>query len=153
MVHDSERAALYDRTLIRERLELYMSALDRLDRQLVIECFTEDAELEYDLKPERYVGGAHFFETLSRVFSAFSSTNHSISNSHVVVSGDTARVDSRAIAVLVDKHSQRTSIRGVRYLDDLVRCGADWKIKRRIHQPLWQYDVDGAACVLPGLDK
>ena len=153
MTDFSTHAALFDRMLIRERLELYMSALDRLDRELVIDCFTEDAELEYDVKPERYVGGAQFFEALSQVFARFSSTNHALSNSQVIVSGDTARVESRATAVLVDKESQRTSIRGVRYLDDLVRCGNDWKIRRRIHQPLWQYDVDGAACILPGLTK
>jgi hypothetical protein len=32
-------------------------------------------------------------------------------------------------------------VRGIRYIDDLVRTDGGWRIARREHRTLWQYDA------------
>lgn len=134
---------------VRRVLDRYMAALDELDLTALQRCFTDDADIEHDLKPVRFTGGKAFAEG-ARILGRFHARDHAISNVVMTVGEHEASVRWRAIATLAEQH--RIVVRGVRYEDQIVLGGDGWKIRRRRHIPLWQYEVAPSALALPNIE-
>ena len=134
---------------VRRVLDRYMSALDDLDLDALRGCFTDDADIEHDLKPVRFTGGNAFAEG-ARILGRFRARDHAISNVVMTVGDDEASVRWRGTATLAEQ--DRIIVRGVRYEDQLVLGRDGWKIRRRRHMPLWQYEVAASALALPDIE-
>ncbi len=150
--HSSEKPLeLLDYVRIRRRLDSYMSALDRLDHAELIASFTEDADITYHNGRDTYVGGSHWLASAGPRMAKFVSTNHTLSNSVIEVHGDTATADSRAVAWLLTSEEDGNIVymRAVRYLDELVHTSDGWKISKRQHLPVIQFEVPATSIFMP----
>jgi hypothetical protein len=69
----------------------------------------------------------------------------------IAVDGERAKAETCGVAFLVaddGREGGRILARGLRYLDDLIKDPAGWQISRRMHIPIWQYEV---ASIPPGM--
>ena len=131
-----------DRLAVRNTLERYLVCLDRRDFPGLAACFTEDAEANFEVAPERLIG-AHAIVDFLRTIENYSASTHAWGNVSIVVQGDGAESDLFVVATLLrgPAATGRISVRGVRYQDRLVRSSGGWLIAERVHSALWQYDV------------
>lgn len=134
--------ALLDRLAVRETIEGYLYCLDRKDWGGIAASFSDNARARYNLDPKIMVGGKAIADFLHLV-ETYASTNHALSNLHIVVEGDHATSDSHVIATLHlgDHLTGRVLVRSIRYQDTLQRDGDRWVISERFHEPQWQFDV------------
>lgn len=134
--------AVLERYLVREVLEDYLGALDRKDWDAIAACFTDDARSQYNLEPGWLEGGKGVADWL-HVVAAYNATNHGLSNAKIEVEGQQAYSESLVVATLHEGgHGRgRVLVRGISYQDWLVKVEDQWKIRKRIHQPTWQYDA------------
>ncbi len=142
---------LLDYVEIRRCLEGYMSALDRLHHAELIASFTSDADITYHNGRDTYVGGSQWLASAAGRMAKFASTNHTLSNSVIEVRGSTATADSRAVAWLLTTEEDGSIVymRAVRYLDELVRTPDGWKISKRQHLPVIQFQVPATSIFMP----
>jgi hypothetical protein len=140
----AEIRLLKDKAEIRETLDLYWFGEDRLDPDTVTMAFTGDAAY----------GGLRGHDDIRRVMEglkAHDTMQHCFASSRIEVDGDSARADTMAIGFNVgpdDQGQQVCLVRGLRYVDDLVRTENGWKIRRRRghddpnagHDTLWQFE-------------
>ena len=132
--------SLADRLAIRETIERYFAGLDRRDGEWIAGAFTQDAEGEINAFGRKNVfRGRAAFGNFAKGMAQYASSNHALSNVRIVVDGDRATSDTYAIAHLLDK--DKIMVRGLQYVDELVRESDGWRIARRTHNTLWQYDV------------
>ena len=147
---------LLDYLAVRGHLDRYMSAIDRRDFDEVADCFTVDAEIYTHITPGDLNsgafrrGGAEFARAVRRL-EKFKSTNHSISNALITVDGPTATADCRVTAWLMGEFngSDRVFLRCVHVIDDLVLTSEGWKISKRVHMPVIQFDVPASPIFMP----
>lgn len=127
---------------VRSVLERYFHAVDSYDTAMLESCFTEDAQFAFNANSDdkRVLIGnrgiAEFFRERRRNFKA---QCHFLNHAAITVRGTTASADVFAMSNIV--FEDRIAVRGLRYLDELV-LGPDevWRIARRVHTPLWQYN-------------
>jgi hypothetical protein len=139
-----------EKAQVREVLENYFQGLDTRDETRLAACFTEDAlaihhsgsDTEFSLS-----GGAHIAHYFSTLMPKFLATTHACCNLVVQLNGDMASASTFAIAHVVD--GPRVRIRGLRYIDQLVRGSHAWRIQRRTHIQLWQCEADSVTPFLP----
>lgn len=135
---------------VREVLESYFHSLDAREQDRLAACFTEDAvathhsgsESEFTLTGNAEI--ARYFCELMRTFVA---SNHNASNVVIRIQGSTASADTFAIATVVG--ADRVRVRGLRYLDELIEVASGWRIRKRTHIPLWQYETQAVKPHLP----
>ena len=135
---------------VREVLERYFHGLDGREKELIAACFTEGAvatlhsgsETEFTL-----TGNAEIARYFCALMQTFTASNHSVSNSVIRVTGHTATADTFAIATVVS--GSRVRVRGLRYLDELVHVSQQWRIRKRTHIPVWQYETEAVKPFLP----
>ena len=136
---------------VREVLEDYFHGLDAREEARLAACFTEDAVATHHSGSDTeltLLGGKAIAGYFCGLLSTFTATNHTLSNSVIRVTGDTATADTFAIAhVVID---DRVRVRGIKYIDELVRVSQQWRICKRTHIQLWQYE---AAAVKPFLPR
>jgi ketosteroid isomerase-like protein len=139
-----------ERLRIRTLIEGYFAALDRHDSRGIADCFTADAAVSYLDGKVQLVGGSAVAEYL-RFLESFEAVQHTISSLRIDVDGDGARVDTLAVAVLLESSgdAQRLMFRGVHYDDRLVDGPDGWRIQRRAHRGLWQHDATPAPLFVP----
>jgi hypothetical protein len=120
----------------------YLYALDAPDMDALATCFTADVEVVYHAgaAQERSQKGR---EPLVARFDAntknYSTRTHALANFHVTIANGVATSVSHVVATVVRNH--RVMVRGIRYSDELVEDDGDWRIRRREHRPLWQYEA------------
>jgi hypothetical protein len=142
-VHDDERA-------IRNVIERYFYAHDTRDATAFASCFTADGEATYETEDGQ---GVTF--TVSKIvdwgarLARLASTLHQLASLNVSIHGDTADADTFAVAYLASQDEALVTVRGLRYRDRLVRAADGWRIFRRQHACLWQFQVATAASRLP----
>lgn len=129
---------------VRRVLERYYSCIDRRDWSGLAECFTEDVAATYNSHGAEKLDGLPALIERLKVVSRFFASNHVMSNTFITVDGDAAEAVTMTIAHLVRSSDPASEIlvRGIRYDDGLVRRDGIWKIRRRIHMPLWQYRTE-----------
>lgn len=135
-----------DRLAIADVVTRYFLAIDRRDWDRLRTCFTDDVEGIYE--GVRVAGGQDrlmdFFTGVSPVrfpveIVNLRSSMHFIGNHYAEIDGDRAMAETYALAYLIDEPADgpRLRTRGLRYLDELVRVGGDWRIRRREHLLEW----------------
>lgn len=139
--------ALLDRTAIHATLETYLSSLDRRDWTAYGACFTQDARVEFDHgKPELVIGRSAIVKRAEQRRDRPIS-NHLLSNAFIEIDGDRAKAHSNCIAhlLVVGRKAPRIVVRGLEYDDDLLAdSGRVWRISRRSHRALWQFEAPAA---------
>lgn len=131
---------MLDRTEIRELLLRYAHAVDRRDLELVASCFTADATYDGTLG---HGGIADALAALRERMGRYDSTMHLIGNHFIELDGDTASSETYTIAYhrFAGNDGPNVLSVAVRYLDQLVRTSAGWRIRARVVRPEWQrYD-------------
>lgn len=128
---------LADRAAIQDVMLRYARGVDRKDLDLVASCFLPDAAYEGAL--------AHgtITEALARLrtsMARYESTMHFVGNQLIEISGDSAQSETYAVAYhrLTEGNVTQLFAVGVRYLDELVRAGEQWRIRRRVVKTEWQ---------------
>lgn len=134
---------------IRTILERYFHAVDRRDFELLGTCFTDDVDFEFNLETKIEVKGRDALVARFMGMNKPHASSHSMSNTGITVTGNTARSTTFAVvhAVMAPGPDARVLIRGLRYDDEFVYGTDGWRIRRRRHNPLWQYE---AKTVTPG---
>jgi len=143
-------ATLRQRLAVRATIEAYFSCLDRRDWPGLGECFASDAVATYNSGAAATRSGRSMIVERLHSVERFACTHHAIGNMHIELDGAQARVITQAIAHVVSDTDtgQNILVRGLRYDDTLIIEDGRWRIRRRTHLPLWQYNVPG---VPPGL--
>jgi hypothetical protein len=131
---------LQDRDEIARLIRTYAHGVDRRDWDLVRSCFSDDAVAQGSRSTgpiEPYLAalrpGVEFYPT----------TMHFMGNQLVELDGDTAQVETYAVAyhwkdeVAGTDHPENLVV-GVRYLDTVQRRQEGWRITRRQVAPDWR---------------
>jgi hypothetical protein len=72
-------------------------------------------------------------------------SNHCMSQCVIELDGDTARSETSVNSYLViDGEPRRILVRGIRYLDKLVRLDTGWRIAKRLPSHDWMFEADAA---------
>lgn len=123
----------------------YWAGVDQRDAHLFGSAFAPDAQIALSGAPFVDIG-----DILRRgLDGGFAHTSHSLASQSITLGGDgTGSVTSFAVAHLVD-HEGSILVRGLRYDDAVVQVGEEWRIARREHRVLWQYDVHSVVPHVP----
>jgi ketosteroid isomerase-like protein len=130
-----QRTALEDRALIRETLLRYAAAVDRKDWELMSTCFTEDCDGVWN--GVELHGTQAIVDYINQAAAKFVVLNsaHMFTNIYVELDdgGDSAKVETYGFSCLTGDREGEVFLRmrGLRYLDVVVRRDGDWKIKHR----------------------
>lgn len=138
---------LLDKQGVRDACMRYWAGVDQKDAELFGSAFTADAELSL-FGGERVVQIADMIAK-GKLGGEYPHTCHTLANQTVTVTGDTATAVSFVVAHLIPETGP-ILVRGLRYNDELVREGSGWRIARREHHTLWQYDAESVVPHLPG---
>jgi 3-phenylpropionate/cinnamic acid dioxygenase small subunit len=134
---DAAVRQLLDRAAIQDVMLRYARGVDRKDLDLVASCFLPDASYEGAL------GHGTIIDALARLrasMARYDSTMHFVGNQLIEISGDSAQSETYAVAYhrLTEGNVTQLFTVGVRYLDELVRAGEQWRIRRRVVKTEWQ---------------
>lgn len=115
------------------------AGFDRKDIDVFLAAFTANATMSL-------FGGEQIVEIAAiaaggQLQTPFEHSCHAPANQVITVEGDRAVADTLAVAHIVVP-GRPVSVRGLRYIDDLIRTDHGWRINSRQHLVLWQYDVD-----------
>lgn len=127
---------------IREVISCYFYGLDSRDFDLLKRCFTSDSKCEYDGGKKILIGKEDIAEGL-RGITQFKYSHHIIGSMMIDIKDNNAKADTYCI-VFLNRESEddnRVIIRGLRYIDELIKKEDGWKIIHRIHIPLWQCEM------------
>ncbi len=141
-----------DEVAIRGLVELFLSAIDSKDFEKLRPHVSDDFEIVAFADPDGTGGNAHRgIDAPSAAVAGIAASCHAAANSVVVVDGDTASSDTFAVAFVEvgEAHYGRILIRGIRYRDEFVRLADGWRMKRRVHSALWQFDAAAMTPAMP----
>lgn len=143
-------AELVARTRVREVLESYFHGLDAREEDTIGACFTEDAVATHfsgSASEFTLSGNAEIARYLCELMRTFAASTHNASNVVIRIQGAVATADTFAIATVIA--ADRVRVRGLRYLDELVEVASRWRIRKRTHIPIWQYETRAVEPFLP----
>jgi uncharacterized protein (TIGR02246 family) len=142
-LHSKQRDEFVSRARIRDVVERYFYALDSDDMTALASCFTPDVQAIFQKgRPEERVNNGRdgLLRQLAHNGTHSSARIHTLSSLYICrLDDDTAAAVSHAIATVVK--GQRVMVRGLRYDDEFSLQDGEWRISRRVHMPLWQYDA------------
>jgi ketosteroid isomerase-like protein len=120
---------LADRQAIRDCLMNYCRAVDRLDRDLLLTVYHEDAIDDHGV----FVGGREaFWEWVYEFHSrAQHSTQHIITNHTCELDGDVAHTETYWMFAAMNKDGPALTLSGGRYIDRFERRNGRWAIALR----------------------
>jgi hypothetical protein len=139
---------LRDRALLTDLVSRYAHAVDTRDIPGIVACFTAGAHVEFGGGAEvveGHEGLTRFFEgaLIRPMMGANGASTHLMTDVLVSVDGETAHVETQAVAFLAAEGRDTVIVRGLRYSDVCVRDGHSWLVDRRMHRSLWQYEAPG----------
>jgi 3-phenylpropionate/cinnamic acid dioxygenase small subunit len=137
-----DAATALERFAIADVLARYARGCDTNDLELVRDCFTADAVLEYEGLPPLPRGADDFVDYAGHVLSRLASTQHLLGNIVVAVDGDSA-TSSAYVQATHQAASGESFTSGGRYDDEFVRTDEGWKIARRTFHRHFVHDADG----------
>jgi hypothetical protein len=122
---------------VRDRVHGFSRALDRLDRELLLQQFWPDAEVDYGVFYKGNVAG--FLDVAMGFQGAMRDTQHLVGNVQAVVDGDRASAESYVHAhhVIAQGEDLVQLMVGARYLDRLERRHGEWRISFRTEVIDW----------------
>lgn len=120
---------LYDKQKIRELVANYCRGVDRMDRNLVMSCYHDDAIDDHGF----FVGGPEsFWAFVSRYHSNAQSTHQHIITNHICeLDGDTAHTETYWMMAGMDAKDDSLTFGGGRYIDRMEKRAGDWRILAR----------------------
>lgn len=120
---------LVDRQAIRDCLATYCRAVDRLDRELLLSVYHEDAIDDHGV----FVGGPEEFADWVIAFHsrAQHTTQHIITNHTCDLDGDVAHCETYWMLAAMNKQGASLTLSGGRYIDRFERRGGRWAIALR----------------------
>lgn len=135
MTTTDQRAGLEDRALIRELLLRYAAGVDRRDWELMATCFTDDCDGVWNgVELHGIQAIIDYINQAASIWTVLTAA-HMLCNIYVELDdgGDSAKVETYGFSSLVCKRDGETFLRmrGLRYLDVVVRRDGDWKIRHR----------------------
>ena len=145
---NTELVRLRDRAALEDLISRYALSVDARDITAIVECFTEDARVEFNGGAAVVRGRddlARFFADTfeSPMLGAAGVSSHLMTDGLVSLSGDTAHVETQAIACHANDERDSVIMRGLRYADDCERRDGEWLIGRRIHRATWEAHAPG----------
>jgi hypothetical protein len=144
-----------DEVAIRRLLDQYCHGMDRRNYELMRDVFTPDADLSYCGGLRRFTGGESMRDVLVELNAAFGPVDHAISSLHITVDndagGDTARAEYHVIATMLKVDEPKIVIRVVDFKDELRRTPEGWRVNKRRHTPMFQYELPSAKIDFPGV--
>lgn len=131
---------LRDREVIKNLYKRYAFGVDSIDFELVRSVFHPDCVC---------VGTAEqgelddYLDGLEEALHAWDASMHFVGNQYVEVDGDKGHVESWVVGyhMEADDSPLEHLVLGLRYQDDLIRVGDDWKIIRRETAKQWHTGV------------
>lgn len=151
-----------DEVSIRRLLDQYCHGLDRRNYELLRNVFTPDADLSYCGGLRRHTGGEAMRDVLVELDAAFGPVDHAISSLHITVDndaggstspnhGDTARAEYHIVATMLKADEPKIVVRVVDFKDELRRTPEGWRVHKRRHTPMFQYELPSAKIDFPGV--
>lgn len=121
---------LLDRAAISDLILRYSRGVDSRDWDQVASCFTPDADIDYGLARG---GVEEMVDWIRRGVEVFDNTMHFVEPRIVEMAAGRASVDTYGLAYhgRTEAGQRRELVVKLRYLDELVREGAAWLIKKR----------------------
>lgn len=141
---DEDLKALVARGKIRECLERLARGEDRRSAELIRASWWPDATYDYGVQ------NGDFDSYLAWVVpgaDAITNTQHVLGQSHIVLEGDSARVETHVISyhrVDYGGGDEHDTCIGGRYLDRMERRGGEWRIAERTMLYDWYQDWGSA---------
>jgi hypothetical protein len=144
---DIERAAvreLLDRQAILDCLHRYARGVDRVDEELILSAYHEDAIDDHGTAGGDFVGSPKEFVAWVRsVDERVTATQHYLTNHSVELDGDVAHAESYFISML--RFGDVVRLGGGRYLDRFERRDGAWRIAARVVVGEWSTELEQAA--------
>jgi ketosteroid isomerase-like protein len=124
MVHN-----LYDRQAIRDLVNNYCRAVDRMDRELLLSVYHPDAIDDHG----HFTGGVEAFADWAFGYhgSYQEAHQHIVANHTCEIDGDVAHGETYWIFVGRNRQSPRITLSGGRYIDRFEKRDGQWKIAAR----------------------
>ena len=138
--HEATVRWLRDREVIKNLYRRYAYGVDSIDMDLVRTVFHPDCVC---------VGTAEqgdldeYLEGMLDALHAWDASMHFVGNQYVEIDGDKGFVESWVVGyhMEADDSPLQHLVLGLRYQDDLVRDGDDWKIIKRVTAKQWHTGV------------
>jgi ketosteroid isomerase-like protein len=141
VARDPQVQALLDQQAIRDVVLRYCRGIDRLDLELVRDCYHPDATDEHG----GFVGDRdEYVEWVGGILGRFAGTMHVVANQLVEVTGDAARSETYGVAYHwgdPPDDQGRNFTTGFRYVDRFERRDDRWRIARRVAVREWTHTV------------
>lgn len=134
---------LCDRQLIQDVILTYCRGIDRMERDLVINCFHDDAYDEHG----NFEGTVdQFIAWVWPLLEKYSSTMHLVGNHLCEIRGNAAVAETYGVAIhrSDDPAPHRNLDVGFRYIDRFERRDGEWRIAHRIATTEWAETADAA---------
>ena len=127
---------LRDRELIKNLYRRYAFGVDSLDFDLVRSVFHPDCVAVGTAESGDLDG---YLQGIEEALPVWDATMHFVGNQYIEINGDEGRVESWVVGyhMEADDSPLEHLVLGLRYQDDLVRVGDDWKIIRRETAKQW----------------
>ncbi len=135
---------------LRNLVERFFHAIDRVDLDAVASCFTPDVETSYLGGLWKTEGRDDLMRNVEAI-RTFACSTHSVASAAFEVRGDAASGTIFAIATVVLRDEATILVRGLQYVDQYQRSSDGWLISHRRQDPLWQYNVPAVAPHIPGI--
>lgn len=137
MTLEASIQTLIDRQALKDLVDTFSNLADekRVDDQMAL--FTEDAQVLTYLDGQLFAdaqGRAHICKVFSDYLANFHTVYHLNGQHTVTLHGDTASAINYCHVVLVGHQNGKNMMHthGVRYLDDYVKQGSQWFIRKRV---------------------
>ncbi len=119
---------LRDRADILDCMSRYTRGADRLDRNLLLSAYHEDATDDRGA----FTGGREArIDWLLKFLETLGHTSHHISNFTIEIDGDVAHAESYVLTSLMPKDGSTVTLGGARYIDRFERRCGEWRIAHR----------------------
>lgn len=123
-----EVRSLRDRADILDCMNRYTRGADRLDRDLLLSAYHEDATDDRGA----FTGGREArVDWLLAYLQTVGHTSHHISNFTIEIDGDVAHAESYVLTTLVPQDGTTVTLGGARYIDRFERRRGEWRIAHR----------------------
>jgi ketosteroid isomerase-like protein len=144
-----------DRQQITELMYRYAAGVQQRDPEVVTACFSDDAVLEYGSAVVEGIDAVrqYFSDSMAALSSGapLAALDETIISTPVMtnvlidIDGDTAHAVHTCLAIHAGRAGEhgRVLVNGTRNTDELVRTPEGWRIQRREHATVWNFDVEG----------
>ena len=136
---------LEDRNEIAELMYRYAEGVRAGSAEAMAACFSDDASIDYgqDVRRGRLEILGYFSQQLESLAHDRLASTPVVGNLTIDLDGDGARCESTVLAIHALRREGRdiVIVRGTRNDDDVVRTDEGWRIRRRVHSTLGEFEV------------